>query len=363
MQDSLISPLNDTLFIRADSTTRMGTGHVMRCLAVAQEWKMRGREVVFIGAWEGGKLRERLAGEGFTCLEIKAPHPNNEDVKVTLAALEESRASRGGADTWLVLDGYHFDSHYQAAIRGHGFRSVVIDDTAHLDKYCADILLNANLHAPGLGYVCEGNPLRLLGCGYALLRREFLRQASWERSLPMTAQKVLVTMGGSDPDNITLKVLEALQDLQSALGVEPEVKVVLGAANPHGDDLRSAIRSFPSRFTFWDGAGGMPEAMKWADLALSGAGSTCWEMAFMGLPFLTVTLADNQKEIAASLMHRGIARNLGWHAGLMQERILASVAELALNRSARLQSSRNGRALIDGRGCALLVDAITGANT
>jgi spore coat polysaccharide biosynthesis predicted glycosyltransferase SpsG len=99
----------------------------------------------------------------------------------------------------------------------------------------------------------------------------------------------------------------------------------------------------------------MPALMAWADMAVSAGGSTCWEMSFMGLPFLTVVLADNQKEIASGLDTAGIAENLGWFSDLSEERVMERVSEMIAGREKRERFSVNGRLLIDGEGAFRIV--------
>ena len=206
-----------------------------------------------------------------------------------------------------MLDGYHFDPAYQKAIREAGYRLLVVDDTAHLPAYHADVLLNQNIYAPQLTYSYDPHTVLLLGPMYALLRPEFLVWKEWERHIPDTARHILVTLGGGDSDNVTLKVIQALHDIRLP---DLEIRVIVGPANPHRDSLVAAIEHGPHSVELLFDVTDMPGLMAWADIAVSAAGSTCWELLFMGLPSLVGVLADNQVPIAEDC-HGGVSDQPG----------------------------------------------------
>ncbi|MDY7080712.1 MAG: DegT/DnrJ/EryC1/StrS family aminotransferase [Chloroflexota bacterium] len=137
------------LLIRADANVHIGTGHLMRCLALAQGWQTQGGRATFITACESDGLRQRLSDEGFQVIALEHPYPDPADWEITSQVL----AAHPGA--WMVLDGYHFDPAYQRQVKKVGHPLLVIDDMAHLDHYYADVLLNQNIHAEQLDYSCE----------------------------------------------------------------------------------------------------------------------------------------------------------------------------------------------------------------
>ena len=221
------------LLIRADANARMGTGHLMRCLALAQCWKSQGGQVTFITACESDGLWRRLSEEEYQVITLERPYPDSAHREVISRVLEAHPSA------WVVLDGYHFDLDCQRQIKQAGRRLLVIDDTAHLGHYYADVVLNQNINAEQLDYSCEPYTRLLLGTRYVLLRSEFLAWLGWQREIPKVARKVLVTLGGSDPDNQTLKVVRALQQVDVD-GLE--AMIVVGASNLHFQELQFAIR-------------------------------------------------------------------------------------------------------------------------
>jgi len=349
-----LSLSSGTLVIRADAFSRIGTGHIMRCFALAQAWQLEGGHIVFLSHCESDALRQRITGAGMELIPIANPQPDPRDLQTTLEVLRTRSAKARenlqleiGNPTWLVLDGYHFDPAYQNVVRMAGHRLLVVDDMGHLPAYHADILLNQNLGAEKINYNCDPDTNLLLGSRYALLRQEFLAWRGWQREIPDVAHKVLVTMGGGDPDNVTLKVIRALEQVQVD---ELEAVVVVGDDNPHLDILQSAIRSRQSKIRLVCNARNMSELMAWADLAVTAGGSTCWELALMGLPSVVLVLSENQRAIAEDLESTGISINMGWHAFVQADNIAYQLRSIILSSERRRNMSNCGRLLVDGYG-------------
>lgn len=340
------------LLVRADANARMGTGHLMRCLALAQAWQAQGGALVFVTACNSDGLRQRLSDEDFQVIGLQHPYPASVDWALTSKVL----AAHPGA--WVVLDGYHFDPSYQLHIKEAGHPLLVIDDMAHLDHYYADVVLNQNIHAGQLAYSREPYTRLLLGTRYVLLRREFWPWRGWRRETPQVARKVLVTLGGSDPDNQTLKVVRALQQVDVS-GLE--AVVVAGASNPHHQELEFAIRDSQLDIRLVRNVSNMPELMAWADVAVSAGGSTCWELAFMTLPSLLLVLAENQQEAATMLSEVGVSFCLGEAVCVDVRPIALTLTTLMKDHEARLTMSQQSSRLIDGFGGARVLQSINRA--
>ena len=146
----------NTLVVRTDADSRIGTGHLMRCITLAQGWQTRGGTVVIVTNCNNDNLTRHLEAANMPIAAIEHSHPNPMDWDRTCEILN----SHPGA--WVVLDGYHFDSGYQGRIKSCGHRLMAIDDTAHLDKYFADIVLNQNINADRLNYTVEPHARLLL---------------------------------------------------------------------------------------------------------------------------------------------------------------------------------------------------------
>ena len=341
------------LLIRADAGTEIGTGHVMRCLALAQAWREAGGDAVFAMAADAPSLEKRLAEEGFEVERLAAEPGSSGDAAAAARLAQEKGAS------WVVVDGYHFGYDYQLALKDAGLKVLFVDDNGHAGRYCVDIVLNQNIHADESMYAeREPHTRLLLGTRYVLLRREFLKWKGWRREIPDVARKVLVTLGGCDPNNVTLKVVRALSHVDTE-GLE--VVAVVGASNPHYDELRSAAQGSTAAVRLERDATNMPELMAWADSAISAAGVTTYELAFMGLPAAMVTLAENQRHVAEEMQAEGAALNLGWHEGIPRADLRDRPAELLESADTRRSMSARGRRLVDGEGARRVVHAMRGA--
>ena len=336
-----------TILIRADAGVEIGTGHVMRCLALAQAWQDAGGKAVFAMAESTVAIRERLMAERIEVRGIGGAVGSLADAGGTA---EFGRAS--GAD-WVVLDGYRFSADYQRRIRESGAKVLWIDDNGHAEHYFADVVVNQNVHArESLYRNREAGCRLLLGPRYAMLRREFFEWREWKREIRARGARVLVTLGGSDPGNATLAVVEALR----LAGIEDlEGVIVIGGSNPHAESIARAAEGLAGSIRLLRNATNMPELMAWADVAISAAGATCWEMCLMGLPAVVIEVAENQRNIAEQLGRLGIAIHAGGAHRVSTVGLSEETTKLLLSAERREEMSRKGRELVDGLGAVRVV--------
>ncbi len=329
----------------------MGTGHLMRCLALAQAWRDTGGKAVFVTACNNDNLLQRLRQDGFDVRLLPEANFNSiEDWQKT------SEVMAGYNNEWVLLDGYHFSQDYQQQIKDAGYKLLVIDDMAQLEKYHADIILNQNLHAGQLHYNCQPYTKLLLGSEYVLLRREFLACENCKHEIAETAKKILITMGGSDPNNITLNVIQSLEKTAIS-GVE--ATIVTGAANPNIKMLEAAVENSRLSWQIIHNADSMPGLMAETDIAVSAAGSTVWELAFMGVPSI-ITAATPLEQTAAALMkkHLPFTTISGLGRGF-EVQLINALNRLTADREMRYNMSALGQSLVDGQGCERVIKEIT----
>ena len=332
------------LLVRADANARMGTGHAMRCLALAQAWQDVGGAASFLMGAGATGIEERLRAEDIDVVRSTAPPGSAAD------AAEAAHLARARDAVWVVLDGYHFDSRFQETLRRAGLRLLVIDDNGDSEHYHADYILNQNLHAREELYANRDPHTRLLlGTRYVLLRRELACGAAVLPAIPERARKLLVTLGGADPENYTVRLLRAL----GMLGVaDLDVVAVIGTVNPNGEAVVAAARALGPRARVERGVTDMMRLYSWAEMAVAAGGTTCWELAFAGVPSLVGVLAANQTGVAESFAAAGAGQNLGLLTDL-SEAALAREIGLLLDDPARREAyARAGRRLVDGRGSA-----------
>jgi UDP-2,4-diacetamido-2,4,6-trideoxy-beta-L-altropyranose hydrolase len=330
------------LFLRVDSNYNTGNGHFMRCLALAQIWKTKYGKVTFISSCESELLRNWVTDEGFGLITVERIFPDPSDLEKTLSTINNLYAN----NSWVVLDGYQFNTDYQQGIKNNGNPLLVIDDIAHLDHYVADLILNQNLNAEELSYSCGARTKLLLGTDFVLLRDEFYDSQNIVKSISNVANKILVTLGTNDHFNITLKILEAIDQIN----IESlEIIVVIGSGYKHLNSLQNIVNN-NHNIRLLENVSNMPELMVWSDFAFSAGGSTCWELAFLGVPIIIIELAENQKYIAKELDNNNIAINLGWHREVTYKQIKNTIKVIVSSKEKRKSMGLYGLDLIDGRG-------------
>jgi UDP-2,4-diacetamido-2,4,6-trideoxy-beta-L-altropyranose hydrolase len=356
-----------TVFIRSDASLRIGYGHVMRCLALADALRKSGVTVDFICRKHPGNLSELIELQGFIVHELLGLESGYCDDRSNACdtrseygqllgttqekdAYESIAALQGINPEWMIVDHYALDRSWERMLRPHVSRIMVIDDLADRHHDC-DLLLDQNFALNGMGryngWVSPAATL-LLGPEYALLRSEFSELRKQVKSRSGEVHRVLVFFGGSDPENITWRVLEALS---SPAFTHLDIDVVLGAANPHRTAIEKQIQSLPLAKLHIQ-IDNMAELMCKADLFIGAGGSTTWERLCLGLPSLVVTIADNQVQFTRDLHNDGLLRWLG--ASQEVDVVMINEAiKLALQQPQRnRQESESGMRIVDGNGAA-----------
>lgn len=296
--------------IRADASVRIGTGHVMRCLSLADLLRERGAQVSFISRKLNGNLAQLIEMQGFTAelLEVDADCSSDDDSFLSEKDALKTKAviKRLGGCDWLIVDNYLIDMTWEIVLRNVAKRIFVIDDLANRRHNCNG-LLDQNLHkdieARYTGLVPSGCRM-FLGPEYALLRKEFLEEK--RLLMPKTGQikHILVNFGGSDAHDMASVAIDACREVFSSIDIQ--VTVIAGASNPNKAKLQRlcADSSLPV-FVYYEQVSNMARLMANSDLAIGAGGSSHWERCFLGLPALVITTADNQVEITKAVAEKG----------------------------------------------------------
>lgn len=346
------------LIIRTDYSSEIGVGHVMRCLALAQEWKSQNNgEVLFISNSSNPTIEARIQREGCHFVPLEKINDETDEIQCICSIIKTYKNQHFACrkDHWIVIDGYHFTSSYLSVLKSSGHRILVIDDIAHLDYYYTDIILNQNIKASNLKYRHDFGTQLLLGTNYLLMRNEFLKSVKRSMRIDREVKNILVTMGGADSSNMTSKVCKAFKMMDKA---NYWIKILVGPLNPNMRSIKSEISKLNLKIELVSTIDDMPNLINWADISISAGGSTCWEMAFLGLPALVVVVADNQKNTMSQLEQIGTIKNLGWHAEVSSIQIVHELSSLIQNHQLRKRMSVIGRSLIDGRGRKRVVDSM-----
>ncbi|MEY4751134.1 MAG: UDP-N-acetylglucosamine--N-acetylmuramyl-(pentapeptide) pyrophosphoryl-UDP N-acetylglucosamine [Pseudomonadota bacterium] len=313
---------------RVDASLQIGTGHVMRCLTLADALHERGWRSHFLCREHPGHLAEFIQqrGHGVKLLSkpaqalVGGPDADGEPPLAHAAWLGCSPAE-DAAETaavladlkpaWLIVDHYALDRRWEQLQRPHVHHILAIDDLADR-AHDVDLLLDQNLGRADRDYddLLPGHTKRLIGPRFALLRPEFaaLRAASLARRQQQPTQlgyNILITLGGVDKDNATGALLQALARV--ALPAATRITIVMGPRAPWLEQVRQLAADLPCSTELLVNTPHMAQWMAQADLAIGAAGSTSWERCCLGLPTLMVVLADNQRSGATALDECGAA--------------------------------------------------------
>ncbi len=330
---------------RVDASVRIGSGHLMRCLTLAGIMRNQGAEVLFVCRDLPGNLCHLVRKRGFRIQQLPGPilyHQGERreadgdlmpevdaqidaDETVAILVAEHKRNTNRCIDL-LIVDHYALDFSWEEKIRPWAGRIMAIDDLADRWHDC-DILLDQN-YCDNLrdryGSLLPDHCVRLLGPQYALLRPEFHRERQRLRKRDGIVRQMLVFFGASDPSNETGKALQAIQLLGKA-GIA--VDVVVGAANPHQDQIRQLCSRIPVA-SFHCQADNMAELMAGADLAIGAGGTAMWERCYLGLPSLVVIIADNQLQPVLAAARAGAVISAGPKESLRPEKLAQHLNEL-----------------------------------
>lgn len=354
---------------RVDASFEIGTGHFMRCLTLADYLSANGALVSFLCRYLPPSFRDTLNSKGFEFIDLTSFSSSGLDFPETtrlahatwlgVSQLVDARAcslalNDKGVD-WLIVDHYAIDKCWEEYIRPFVHRIMVIDDLADRDHDC-DLFLDQNYYPEmdkrylgRLPASCEV----LLGPSFSLLREEFRIRRGEARIRDAGVRRILVFFGGVDATNFTEIALLALQKLGAEQLV---VDVVVGAQHPCLGKIQELCDRFG--FIFHIQTSRMGELMLLADLALGATGATSWERCCLGLPSVTVSLADNQIDIAFGLELTGSSVYLGCDTIVEQDCIFEKLSVLINKPEIIMAMSKSAFSLVDGEGVRRVSEAL-----
>jgi len=325
---------------RTDASTKMGSGHVMRCLTLAEELKKYGSDITFISRAHEGNLNGLISDKGMKVAELSAPdscsapvgNGCSDDYAEWLGVTQEQDARESinalgkTIPDWLIVDHYDLDESWEKTIRPHVKKIMVIDDLANRPHEC-DLLLDQNYYQEKNRYqrlVPKTCP-QLLGPKYILFRKEF--SIARKSLLPRNGKvrRILIFFGSSDPTNETTKALETLQQLDLQ-GIK--IDVIIGNNNQCIPEIERLTLLTPNAKLYIQ-TNNMAELIAAADLAIGSGGSSIWERHLLGLPTITIITADHQIEVMESVEYFKTIWNLGWYEDVSKS-ILADAITHAL---------------------------------
>lgn len=353
--------------IRTDASRTIGTGHVMRCLSLAEALERRGASVQFICRKLDGHLGEYIKQRGFVVnmLATAAAGPaarESSDYSPWLGVrwqddAEDTQAAIAALDSkpdWLVADHYALDKRWEGRCRESSRRTMAIDDLANREHDC-DLLLDQNLYEDATSRYGGKLPKHcqlLLGPQFALLRSDFAKARASINERHGVVRRILVFFGGTDPGNLTATSVAALKKL--AL---PNVAVDVIIGEKYQNRLEIEAACCAQNFACHVQTNQMAELMANADLAIGAGGSASWERCCVGLPCLTFAVARNQQQLVADAAMGGIL--YAPSVDPSDEDAIARHVTACVQNPMLLQAmSKRAMALVDGRGCDRVARAL-----
>jgi UDP-2,4-diacetamido-2,4,6-trideoxy-beta-L-altropyranose hydrolase len=346
-----------SVIIRADSSAALGGGHLARCRSLALELQRLGSSVRFLTARLPGSTAASIADNGFLVSWLPAAVQGDAslDARLSLQSLA------GSPCQWLVVDHYGLARDWEISLRVGARRILVIDDLADRSHDC-DVLLDQNLFRnPAARYanLLPGQAVGLFGPRYCLLSDSFaaLHGRAWERrrAAPVV-RRLLVFCGSTDPQNLTVRVLDEIAPLCRARNLE--VAAVLSSGAPHLETARSCADRLG--VTLHVDTPDMAGLLADADVALGAGGTANWERCAVGIPSIVCAVAANQVAVCESLATAGMVRYLGWHAEIQPGAWLRELHALLDDPGERLALGERSLRCVDGLGARRVARELLG---
>ncbi len=341
---------------RVDASDRIGTGHLVRCLTFADSLRERGARTRFVCRSVPDVMRARLVRSGHELASLDGFQSGEPVCDLAHSHWLTVSQARDAEDTlhvladrpwdWVIVDHYALDERWETILRQAAKNMMVIDDLADRQHDC-DLLLDQNL-VSGMNERYVGRVpatcKTLLGPHYALLHRGYakLHAAVVSRT---AVKRVLIFFGGTDPDNLTKRALNAVLSLERK---DISIDVVLSVSSPYSREVEALAGRYP-QVTCHRNLPTLAPLIASADLALGSLGATSWERLCLGLPTIAISLAMNQEEVAAALDRAGLIDWIG-HSDSVTTEAISTHLKRALEREDLSAWSAKCRAVCDGRG-------------
>jgi len=346
---------------RVDSSFKIGSGHLMRCLTLAESLRFLGNNCTFVSRAHEGNLNKLIISKDFSLIELpqsesKYKYNDNEpshadwrdsswedDALQTISALKKEKYE------WIVVDHYGLWEPWEIEIKDHVSQIMIIDDIADRSHEC-DLLLDQNLDSNISKYsnLLPKKIKTLFGPQYSLLRPEFqeYREESLLRRKAKKVKNILINFGGGDPNNYIKKTLQSIEN--SNIPQEIIITVITGrlAKNNKGDNyIETALAN---KIVYYDYVENMAELLTNTDLVIGAAGSTSWERCCLGVPSIIFSIAKNQDEIARSLSDSGASFLMSEDSFF--DGSLSNQLNKLIHSELLLSCSNEARKITDGKG-------------
>ncbi|MTI59294.1 MAG: UDP-2,4-diacetamido-2,4,6-trideoxy-beta-L-altropyranose hydrolase [Firmicutes bacterium] len=342
----------EKIAFRVDGGSKIGMGHLMRCLALAQA--LPGDMEGFFITKSDGKVFELIKENDYKVIKISGVSQVQDELGLVKDAIINNDIDI------LIIDSYELAYDYLISVKKAVDNLVSIHDFAPF-PFPADIVINGNIYADELNYKSVNGDTRfLLGTKYLLMRDEFRELP--KRILERTVKDILITVGGGDPLNLTPKIIKSINLIEGNIALLDKdnlhLDIVIGPAFTNLEEIVSMLRELNIDISLHFNVNKISDLMLNCDLAISAGGTTLYELAATGTPAVSILQDDNQVQGAGMLAAKGTIINLGMGDKLNIETIVEKITELIVDFELRKRMSRVGQKLVDGRGADRCVEEI-----
>jgi UDP-2,4-diacetamido-2,4,6-trideoxy-beta-L-altropyranose hydrolase len=351
------------IVFRVDSSSKIGTGHVMRCLTLAKELQ-KSSNIKFICRNREGNLINKIESEGYQVFELEK-HTIDDSLKVDWLGttqekeiLDSEKILREIKPDLLIVDHYGIDSYWHKRMYKFSKKIFVIDDLANRNYNC-DILLDQNFFKnTKIRYkkLVKDSCKLLLGPKYALLRDEFATK--YQNSNSLEINRILVYFSGTNIKNNLLKVVDGISSCKKD---KINIDIILGKNFFLKDELINFFSDMKNIF-FYDFVDNMSEIMNNSDLYIGSAGTTTWERSSTGLPSIVISVAENQIEPMNALSEAGLSFYLGSQEKVTSYEIAQNLNYIFDNPNILKKMRKDNMELVDGKGVSRCVNEIFNNN-
>lgn len=347
-----------SILFRADGSSSLGMGHIMRCLALAEAFRTRGIRSVFLTRWSDEQAKNVIGEHGHDVRNLPEHTSFEEEIRHVRRSADEEKAHLIVTDICheqllkcrKLLNNYHdrfSKEHFTVCLAG----GYAVDIPAH-------VIVNPYVGAEAPEESTCDERVFLIGPDYFVFRNEFIEASQVSRSIPETGMRILVTAGGGENHRMIIKLVKALCDVPLR---SLEVCIVLGsAADPRkAAEIEKQMNDLEGSYALLEHTSEMAQLMLWADLAIIGDGLTKYEAAVTGTPSLMVSRPDSREKLNHAFSRTGATRFLGSWTKVELETISDEIYQMLQNSSLRGTMSERGKSLVDAQGRKRVLESIS----
>ena len=333
--------MKKNLFIRVDGSAEIGTGHIIRCIALANELKNLFNKIIFLTNNTSENLIDIIKDNDFQVKILDENGLNNE-----IKSLSSFIALYDTELNYLLIDHYDIDHKYEYRMRKFFKKIFIIDDLANRKHDC-DLLIDQNYYKnlnSRYDELVPTNCIVLLGPKYVILRSEFQDIQKIKLKKNTSPKNILISYGGSDPKNESEKILDAIKTINNTKFF---ITLVTGIHNQNFEQLQRKTFQMKN-IKIFKHVQNFSQLLSNSDLCFGAGGTTTWERFFVGVPSIVTIVSSDQKESVEFLSHLGHVINLGFAQDMTVDKYTESL--LNLDPEILYKISLNNQKLVDGQG-------------